>query len=501
VEEAADMAVGFGGSLSGEHGDGQSRAELLPKMFGPELVRAFEEFKDIWDPQNGMNPGKVVHPRRLDEDLRYGVDYSPREPRTHFSFPQDGFSFVRVSERCVGVGKCRKLDTGIMCPSYMATREERHSTRGRAHLLFEMLRGDPLTGGWQDEHVKEALDLCLACKACKKECPINVDMATYKAEFLSQYYRGRARPRVAYAMGLIYWWSRLASKVPRLVNAIAHAPFASGILKRAGGVAPERSVPMFATRTLKRWMARRPRPNQGRGQKVILWPDTFTNHFHPEAGQAAVEVLEAAGFDVVMPAKPLCCGRPLYDYGMLGLAKRQLRQVLRELRPAIRAGVPVVGVEPSCLAVFRDELPNLFPHDEDARRLRGQSFVLSEFLREQGWDPPTLTGVKAVVQPHCHHTSVIGFEAEGKLLERMEVDAEFLDAGCCGMAGSFGFEAEKYEVSMAVGERRLLPRVRQRDDAIIVADGFSCRTQIEEATGRKPVHLAQLIKMALDRSS
>jgi len=498
VEEAADMVVSFGGSLSGEHGDGQSRAELLPKMFGKELVRAFEEFKAIWDPDDRMNPGKIVRPHRLDQDLRYGRDYGPKEPVTHFAYAEDQFSFVRATERCIGVGKCRKADTGIMCPSYMVTGEEMHSTRGRTHLLWEMLHGDPIgANGWRDDHVKEALDLCLACKGCKSECPLNVDMATYKAEFLAHYYRGKVRPRAAYAMGLIYWWARLGSKVPAVANFVLNAPVLGGLLKRAGGIAPDRQAPRFASRTLRRWMGGRPRRNQGR-RKVILWPDTFTNHFHPEAGEAAVEVMEAAGFDVVMPARSLCCGRPLYDHGMLGLARRLLRQILDELRPAIRAGIPVIGVEPSCLAVFRDELPNLFPHDEDAHRLAMQSFVLSEFLRKQGWEPPKLSGTKAVVQPHCHHASVMGFDAERKLLEQLGVDAEVVDAGCCGMAGSFGFEAEKYEVSMKVGERRLLPKVRESDDAVIVADGFSCRTQIEQATGRKAVHLSQLIKIALD---
>ena len=501
VEEAADLVVSLGGSLSGEHGDGQSRAELLPKMFGPELVRAFEEFKAIWDPADRMNPGKIVHPHRLDQDLRYGTDYGPKEPDTHFAYGEDEFSFVRATERCVGVGKCRKTDTGIMCPSYMATREEMHSTRGRTHLLWEMLHGDPIgANGWRDDHVKEALDLCLACKGCKTECPLNVDMATYKAEFLAHYYQGRVRPRAAYAMGLIYWWARLGSMMPGLANFVSHAPVLAGLLKRAGGIASDRQAPRFAPRTLKRWMDGRRRGNQGR-PKAILWPDTFTNHFHPEAGEAAVEVLEAAGFDVVVPARSLCCGRPLYDYGMLGLARRLLRQILDELRPAIRAGIPVIGVEPSCLAVFRDELPNLLPHDEDAHRLATQSFVLSEFLQKQGWEPPRLPGTKAVVQPHCHHASVMGFDADRKVLEQLGVDAEVLDAGCCGMAGSFGFEAEKYEVSMKVGERRLLPKVRESADAMIVADGFSCRTQIEQATGRKAVHLSQLIKMALDRSA
>jgi FAD/FMN-containing dehydrogenase/Fe-S oxidoreductase len=500
VEEAADLVVSFGGSLSGEHGDGQSRAELLPRMFGPELVQAFAEFKAIWDPDGMMNPGKVVRPHRIDEDLRYGAAYAPARPRTVFTYPQDDWSFARAAERCVGVGKCRRHEGGVMCPSYMVTLEEKDSTRGRAHLLWEMLNGDPVEEGWRSEAVKEALDLCLACKGCKKECPISVDMATYKAEFLSHYYRGRVRPRAAYAMGLIYWWARLASRAPRLANAAARAPVLSRWMKRAGGVAQDRAVPVFAERTFKGWMASRGPHDPHVGRKVIVWPDTFTNHFHPEAGQAAVEVLEAAGFEPVVPKAALCCGRPLYDYGMLRLARRLLRQVLEELRPAIRAGIPLVGVEPSCLAVFKDELLNLFPHDEDARRLSHQSWVLSDFLLNEGWEPPQLPGVKAVVQPHCHHQSVMGFEGDRKMLDLLRLDYEIPDSGCCGMAGSFGFEAERYSVSIACGERVLLPKVREAADALVVADGFSCRTQIEQGAGRKALHLAQVLKMAVDRS-
>jgi FAD/FMN-containing dehydrogenase/Fe-S oxidoreductase len=500
VEEAADMVVSFGGSLSGEHGDGQSRAELLPKMFGAELVQAFAEFKAIWDPQGMMNPGKVVRPNRLDRDLRYGSEYAPSRTGTTFAFPNDDGSFARAAGRCVGVGTCRRGEGGVMCPSYMVTAEEAHSTRGRANLLREMLRGGPLTGGWRSDEVKGALDLCLACKGCRKECPVGVDMATYKAEFLSHHYKGRVRPRAAYTMGLIYWWARIATKVPRAANFVARTPPLSTWLKQAGGVAEQRAVPTFATRTFRRWVASRPRTSHG-ARPVILWPDTFTNHFQPQAGRAALEVLETAGFDPVLPKATLCCGRPLYDYGMLKLAKRQLRQILDQLRPAIRAGIPVVGIEPSCIAVFRDELVNLFPDDEDARRLHVQSWMLSDFLVSEGWEPPQLPGLKAVVQAHCHHTSVMGFQGDRELLDRMGVDYRMLDSGCCGMAGSFGFEAEKYPVSMACGERVLLPAVRQAGDALIIADGFSCRMQIEQGTGRRPVHLAEVLEMAIKKAA
>jgi FAD/FMN-containing dehydrogenase/Fe-S oxidoreductase len=505
MEAASDLVLSYGGSLSGEHGDGQSRAELLPKMFGPELVQAFEEFKAIWDPEWKMNPGRVVRPRRIDEDLRLGVNYNPAQPATHFQFPQDQNSFARATLRCVGVGKCRKDEEGTMCPSYQVTREEKHSTRGRAHLLWEMLSGDVISG-WKNDAVKEALDLCLACKGCKGECPINVDMATYKAEFLSHYYEGRLRPRQAYAMGLIYWWARVAALAPGAANAVSQTPLLRGLAKRIGGIAPGREMPAFAPFTFRQWWRRRaagsgPRARVG---KVILWADTFNDHFHPETAVAAVEVLEAAGYEVVIPEQTLCCGRPLYDYGMLAPAQRLLRQVLDTLRDDLRAGTPVVGLEPSCVSVFRDELINLFPHDHDAQKMAKQTFILSDFLAHEAKDyqPPRLRQ-KALLHGHCHHKAVLGMDGEQQLLRDMGLDLEVLDAGCCGMAGSFGFEAgEKYDLSMACGERKLLPAVREAsEDALIVSDGFSCREQIEQGTSRRALHVAQVLQMALHDGS
>jgi FAD/FMN-containing dehydrogenase/Fe-S oxidoreductase len=498
VEDAADLVLGHGGSLSGEHGDGQSRAELLPKMYGQDVVRAFREFKGIWDPRGRMNPGKVVDPFPITSNLKLGADYAPREVRTHFSYPEDHGDFAHAALRCVGIGKCRRMDGGVMCPSFMVTREEEHTTRGRSRALFEMMRGDlPL---WRSTEVKDALDLCLSCKGCKAECPVNVDMATYKAEFLSHHYRGRLRPRQAYTLGLIPWWSRLASLAPAVANAVSHAPVLSTALKRVAGVSTERDAPRFAPTTFRRWFRARGPRNRG-SPPVILWPDTFVDHFQPEVGAAAVEVLESAGYRVALPTMALCCGRPLYDYGMLDLAERQLRRILDHLRPAIRAGVPVVGIEPSCLAVFRDELPNLFPDDPDAERLSSRSLLLSEFLvREvRGWEPPTLHR-KALVQGHCHHRAVIGFDAEEEAFRRVGLDVDVLDAGCCGMAGSFGFEAgEKYEVGRRAGERVLLPRVREAEpETLVVADGFSCRTVIEQETDRRALHLAQVIRMAME---
>jgi FAD/FMN-containing dehydrogenase/Fe-S oxidoreductase len=500
LEDAADLVVSYGGSLSGEHGDGQSKAELLPRMFGPEMIEVFNEFKSIWDPDWKMNPGKVVRPYRVDENLRLGTHYDHPDVVTHFKFPEEG-GFKGVALRCVGIGECRRHEKGTMCPSYRVTLEEKHSTRGRARLLFEMLEGNPLKGGWRQEEVKDALDLCLACKGCKGDCPVNVDMATYKAEFLSHYYEGHARPRHAYAMGLIHWWARLAAVAPRLANFFSQSPLLAPLAKWAGGIAQQRRVPAFAPQTFKDWFRQREVRNQGRPQ-VILWPDTFNNHFHPEVAQAGVEVLEAAGFQVLVPQEPLCCGRPLYDFGMLDLAKAKLRQILDTLRPHIQAGTPIVAMEPSCAAVFKDELSNLFPEDEGAHRLREQTFFFGEFLEKRAPDfqPPPLPR-KALVHGHCHQKALerkhtLPFES--KLLDKLGMDYEVIDSGCCGMAGSFGFEASHYDVSQAVGDLKLLPAVKEAaKDTLIIADGFSCHEQIEQATDRHAIHLAQAIQMAL----
>jgi len=498
LEDAADLVVSFGGSISGEHGDGQARAELLPKMYGPELVRAFGEFKAIWDPDGMMNPGKIVDPNPILSHLRLGTEYRPWEPVTHFKFPEAGGSFARAALRCVGVGKCRRHEGGTMCPSYMVTHEEEHSTRGRAHLLFEMLQGEVVTDGWKSDSVKQALDLCLACKGCKADCPVNVDMATYKAEFLSHYYEHRLRPRAAYAMGLIHRWARMASRLPRLANWSTHAPLLEPLAKWVAGVSRHRKLPPFAPQTFKAWYFQRGARNPN-APRVLLWPDTFNNFFHPHIARAAVEVLEDAGMQVIVPRQSLCCGRPLYDYGMLKQARKRLEEIIEALHPEIAAGTPLVGIEPSCLAVFRDELYGLYPHDPAAQRLREQSYTLSEFLQKkvQGYEPPQLRR-KALVHGHCHHKAIMKFGPEKELLEKMGLDVHMPDSGCCGMAGSFGFEADKYDVSVKCGERVLLPAVREApEDMLIVADGFSCMEQIKQLTGREAIHLAQVIQTAL----
>jgi len=497
MEDATDLVVELGGSLSGEHGDGQSRAEFLPKMFGKELVDAFREFKAVWDPEARMNPGKVVDPHRIDDDLRLGPDFNPMKVRTHFQYPDDDQDLARATLRCVGVGECRRVEGGTMCPSYMVTREEKHSTRGRAHLLFELLTGE-VGKGWRSDAVNDALDLCLSCKGCKSDCPVNVDMATYKAEFLSHHYRGRLRPAAAYSMGQIMHAARVGRHVPRLANFVTHAPVVSRVAKRLAGVSSEREVPAFARQSFRDWFSDRPIRNED-APPVLLWPDTFNDAFHPEILQAGTHVLEAVGFRVHLPDRWLCCGRPLYDFGFLGQAKRRLRQIIRTMRDGIRAGIPVVGLEPSCAAVFRDELVNLFPRDQDARRLSEQTYVLSEFLAEHAPDVELpRTDRPAVVHGHCHHKAVMGFDAEERLLDRLGIRHETLDSGCCGMAGAFGFERDHYDISIAIGERKLLPAVRDADaETLLIADGFSCREQIRQTTGRQAHHVAEVIAAGL----
>ena len=500
LDDAADLVVRFGGSLSGEHGDGQSKAELLPRMYGPELVQAFREFKAIWDPAGRMNPGKVVDPAPITSHLRLGTDYHPPAPATYFHYPNDRGAFARAALRCVGVGECRRESGGVMCPSYRATREERHSTRGRARLLWEMLNGDVLSGGWRNPAVREALDLCLACKGCKHDCPVTVDMATYKAEFLAHYYAGRLRPRQAYAFGWIHQWARIASAAPAMANLLTHAPGLADVAGWAVGMARERRAPAFAPERFKRWFRRRGRRTGGR--PVLLWADTFNDFFHPETAQAAVAVLERAGFRVYVPRVELCCGRPLYDYGFLGMARRWLRQILRTLRRPIRAGLPMVVLEPSCASVFRDELLNLLPGDEDARRLARQTCTLDELLTRHAPELPlpTLRG-RALVQGHCHHKSVLDFAGEEGLLRRLGLELSAPEPGCCGMAGAFGFEAGTHaEVARTCGERALLPAVRAAGEAtLVIADGFSCREQIAQGTGRTALHLAEVLELAFAR--
>jgi FAD/FMN-containing dehydrogenase/Fe-S oxidoreductase len=501
IREAAQLVVDYGGSLTGEHGDGQAKAEFLPIMFGEELMQALREFKRIWDPDNRLNPGKVVDAYRVDENLRMGPQYKVIKLGTQLQFRSaEGEGFQRAVERCVGMGKCRSDQAGTMCPSYRATREERYSTRGRSRLLWEMLQGDVIKDGWNSEAVKEGLDTCLSCKGCRSDCPTHTDMASYKAEFLSHYHEQHRRPRQALTMGRIGDWAPLAAKLPRLMNLVTQTPGLSRIAKLVGGVARERDMPRFADRTFRQLhRRRRSAPVPGR-RKVILWVDTFCEHFHPEVAGAAEEVLGHAGFEAVLPATPLCCGRPLYDFGYLELARRKLAATLDVIGAQMAAGddapLAVVGLEPGCMSVFKDELLKLFPDDPRARRLADSVWLLGDFLHAHGYQPPRCE-IDVLVHAHCHQKSLFGTKGDNALLERMGARATVLDSGCCGMAGSFGFNPKHVEISNAVGELVLLPAVRKQSaDTVILTNGFSCREQIRQGTGREVMHLAELLQLA-----
>jgi FAD/FMN-containing dehydrogenase/Fe-S oxidoreductase len=496
IDQAADIVLAHGGSLSGEHGDGQARGVLLPKMYGPELMKAFQEFKALWDPENGMNPGKMIDPIAVYDavdNLRLGAGYQAKKVDTFFHYPLDPGGFAESTLRCVGVGACRKQDHGTMCPSYMATREEKHSTRGRAHLLWEMMQGQVITDGWRNEEVKEALDLCLSCKACKTECPVNVDMATWKAEFLGHHYQDRVHPLQHYLFGFMDRWANLAAIAPGLANLPMRIPGISGLVKTIAGVAQQRTLPQFAGRSFQAEYRNRPSSN---GTPLFLWPDTWNNYFHPQVLGAAHDVLSSAGFQVQVPAQHICCGRPLYDFGFLDQARKYLLGILERLGPQIDAGMPFVVLEPSCASVFRDELTNFFPANERAQRLAKQTFLLSEMLAHHapGYRPPNLGGRKMVLHGHCHQKALMGMQDELGLLLATHAQVNMLDSGCCGMAGPFGFEKDKFEVSQALGERVLMPAVRAATpETILVTDGFSCREQIRQNSPRHAVHLAEVL--------
>ncbi|MEU6370252.1 FAD-binding and (Fe-S)-binding domain-containing protein [Streptomyces sp. NPDC046931] len=505
VERAADLVVSHGGSLSGEHGDGQARGELLTRMFGERLVTAFGELKTLFDPANRMNPGKIVDPNPVDGQLRLGPAWRPATPETHFGYPEDEHSFTRAVMRCVGIGNCRSHEGGVMCPSYRATREEEHSTRGRARLLFEMLGGhadSTITDGWRSTEVRDALDLCLACKGCKSDCPVGVDMATYKAEFLSHHYGGRPRPAAHYSMGWLPVWARFSRIAPSLVNTLLHAPGLARAGKRLAGVAEARQAPLFAKQSFLRWYKARDagKPDPADPRTVVLWPDTFSTYFHPSIAISAVRVLEDAGFRVAVPTTPVCCGLTWISTGQLTVAEKVLRRTLDVLGPYLEASTPIIGLEPSCTAVFRADAPELMPADQDVKRLAGQVRTFAEHLVQHapGWQPPQLAR-QATVQTHCHQHAIMKFDADRELMRLAHLDAEVLDEGCCGLAGNFGFERGHHEVSMAVAEQGFLPAVRTAaPDSLLLADGFSCRTQIEQGdTGRRALHLAEALGLGL----
>jgi Fe-S oxidoreductase len=486
LTDAAKLVAAHGGSMSGEHGDGRARGELLPLMYSSAALRLFEQVKAVFDPDDVLNPGVIVRPRPVDADLRVPAA-APLRRGLAFAYGDDAGDFAAAVHRCTGVGKCRADGTGsggVMCPSYLATRDEKDSTRGRARVLQEMANGE-LVRGWRSREVHEALDLCLACKGCSSDCPTGVDMATYKAEVLYQSYRRRLRPMSHYVLGGLPRWARLAARAPHLANRMMSGR-AAGLGKRLAGVDARRDLPRFAPRTFSRWFRGHA---VAPGDPVLLWVDTFTDHFSPQVGIAAVRVLEDAGFSVRIPERRLCCGLTYISTGRLDTARKVLRRSVDALAPYAEAGTPIVGLEPSCTAVFRSDASELLA-DPSVPRVH----TLAELLSQRpDWTPPPLDDVTAVAQPHCHHHAVMGWDTDRALLESAGASVQPV-GGCCGLAGNFGAEQGHHDISVAVAETALLPAVRAAGaDATVLADGFSCRTQLTALADRDAVHLAELL--------
>ncbi|EOR69989.1 FAD-binding and (Fe-S)-binding domain-containing protein [Thermobifida fusca] len=496
VEAACDIVVRHGGVPSGEHGDGQARSELLSRVYSPALLNAFADTKHVWDPHNLLNPGAVVRPRPLDADVRPLAMAAPVRPVLRLAEDRD--DFARAVRRCVGVGKCR-AHAGAMCPSYQVTREEKDSTRGRARVLGEMLAGEVVTAGWRSPEVREALELCLSCKACARECPVGVDVAAYKSEFLYHHYRHRIRPRAHYTLGWLPVWLKPAGVMPGLVNTVARSPLA-GLLKRVAGIDRRRDLPVFATRRQRRASAADRTPLR-RGfttdqPRAVLWTDSFTLAFFPQVLADGRAVLRDAGWEVVDSPARLCCGLTWTSTGQLGVARRVAERTVRALLPAVRAGAVIVGLEPSCTEQLRRELPRLLGTDEAAEvagAVRTLAQALTEFTPD--WEPPRITS-RVIAQVHCHQHAGSGWHAERALLERAGATVEVPQNSCCGLAGDFGFVDGHYEVSLACAEQGLLPAVRAAGAGdTVLTEGFSCRLQVTQAHPEaRPVHLATLLR-------
>ncbi|MEV6866078.1 FAD-binding and (Fe-S)-binding domain-containing protein [Streptosporangium subroseum] len=501
VFDTARLVASYGGSMSGEHGDGRARGELLPLMYSPAALSAFAAAKAVFDPGDVLNPGVIVRPAAVDADLRLQPPPPPVKG-TAFSYPDDGGDLTAAVHRCTGVARCRSdiVDSGVvMCPSYLATRDEKDSTRGRARVLQEAVNG-ALPGGLRAPEVREVLDLCLSCKGCRSDCPTGVDMATYKAEVLHQTYRHRPRPAAHYTLGRLPRWARLAGLAPRAVNAMLGVRLIAAIAKRLGGIDHRRSLPSFAERPFRR---RRPMRTAspgtglsvGAGTSVVLWVDTFTDCFSPEIALAAVRVLNRAGIEVAVPRASLCCGLTWISTGQLDTARRRLRRTVDALARYAEEGTPIIALEPSCTAVLRSDAVDLLGGGDRAARLVAASVrTLAEFLTDlPGWTPPDLGGVEVLAQPHCHHHAIMGWDTDRELLVRAGASVTSV-GGCCGLAGNFGVERGHYEVSVAVAETQLLPAVRRAGKGtVLLADGFSCRTQLDQLADARAYHLAELL--------
>ena len=501
AEEITALVMEFGGGLSGEHGDGRARSPFNETLYGQRLYDAFRQVKRTFDPKGILNPGNIVDAPPMTEHLRYGPEYRAWEPDTLLDFSGQG-GFAGAVEMCNGIGVCRKKLEGTMCPSYMATLEEEHSTRGRANALRAVLSGKVPRSEFTGRRLYEVLDLCLECKACKAECPANVDMAKLKYEFLAHYYRANGLPLRNRVFGRIHTLARLGSALAPLSNWIARSAPHRWLLERAAGIDRRRPLPEFAPRSFERWFGRRKPEGTGTRGEVVLFHDTFNTYQTPSVAIAATRLLEALDYRVVL-ADRRCCGRPMISKGMLGEARAVAADNVARLAGVARRGRPIVGLEPSCLLTLRDEYPELV-RTEDARAVARQSFLLEEFLQRE-WadgDRPRFAGNgrPALLHGHCHQKAMVGTGPTVAVLKAAGYEVREVDAGCCGMAGSFGFEAEHYDLSVRIAERRLAPAVRAAGaDVAVCAPGISCRQQVEHTTGRTPKHPAELLWEALRR--
>jgi FAD/FMN-containing dehydrogenase/Fe-S oxidoreductase len=497
MEEISDLVMAYGGSMSGEHGDGLARSWLNEKHFGPTLYRAFKEVKRAFDPDNRMNPGKVVDGPSPKENLRFGPSYHTIDIKTNLDFGRDG-GFATAIEMCNGNGECRKLADGTMCPSYQVTRDEQHSTRGRANALRAILAGRLPQEAFVSKELYNTLDLCLECKACKTECPSNVDMAKLKYEFLSHYYAAHGTPWRARVFAHIATLNRFGQMAAPVANWFMGSPLGKWAMTQLG-IAPQRSLPTFARHTFSHWFARRPRhPQAARRGQVVLFHDTFLEYNCPEIGQAATQLLEEAGFDVVLVARK-CCGRPAISKGLLERARADARYNIALLLPYAQRGIPVLGIEPSCILTLREDYLDLVPGAE-ATLVAQQALTIEEFLyqlhRRGELDVAFTTAQKRLLlHGHCHQKALVGTTPALAVLRLPPAyEVQEIPSGCCGMAGSFGYEAEHYDISMRIGNQRLFPAVKAADPGVeIVADGISCRQQILHATGRQPRHVVEVL--------
>jgi FAD/FMN-containing dehydrogenase/Fe-S oxidoreductase len=499
ADEITDLVLEFGGTISSEHGDGRARSPFLERLYGPTLLGAFRELKRAFDPRNLMNPGNIVASPGLTEHLRYGPQYTTWEPATLLDFSAQG-GFAAAVEMCNGVGVCRKTLEGTMCPSYMATRDEEHSTRGRANALRTVLSGRVPAADFTGRRLFEIMDLCLECKGCKAECPANVDMAKLKYEFLAHYHAANGLPLRNRFFGRIAMVSRLGAPLAPLVNLVSGLSLSRWLLQALLGIDRRRPLPALARQSFEQWFRKRPTPESAPRGEVVLFHDTFLNHNQPRIGQAAVELLEAAGYRVRLVDRK-CCGRPLISKGMLREARDHAVWNVERLYPLAAAGVAIVGIEPSCLLTLRDEYVELLRSDE-ARTVAAQSLLLEEFLlreRARGLTLPfSGTARKALLHGHCHQKALVGTRPTVEALRWAGFEVGEVDSGCCGMAGSFGFEREHYDISVWLGNRRLAPAVRAAGAEVeVVAPGISCRQQIEHLTGRRPKHPAEVLWEAL----